>query len=207
MGNSQITRGKATAGAATLKTNLTVDDVVNTSGAGAAAGTGVVATEYGIGAMRKTILTFTNTPIPLVDEAGVVAYGGLKVYDMPAGVIHFMGAVANLAITKSSAGVDDAWDGDFGLGTTTAGNNNALATTEQNLIPTTATPQASSGATTATGASTSTEGAKVFDGHTTPMDVFLNVLVDDGDHDVTTTPCNLIFNGTITLVWANIGDF
>ncbi|MEW6210153.1 MAG: hypothetical protein AB1631_17435 [Acidobacteriota bacterium] len=186
--------------------DVTVRDIKTTSGNGAANGTGVVATEYGDGANHKTVLTLTNTPIPLTDEAGVVAFGSLKVYDFPAGLINFKGAVADLAVTKSSAGVNDDWDGDFGVGTVSAGNNNALATTEQNFIPSTATPQATAGATTAKGKSTDTEANKVLDGTGTPIDIYLNALVDDTDHNVGATPCNLIFNGTITFLWENAGD-
>lgn len=175
---------------------------VNTRGA--AAGTGVVATESGGGAVNKTVLTFTNTPVVLADAAGVVAYGGLKVYDFPAGNIHVLGAVSDVDLTKSSAGVNADFDGDMGVGTVTASNNATLSSTEQNVIPTTATPQAVSGVTTANGAST---GAATLDGTGTAVDLYFNLLVDDADHDVTTTPCNLILNGTLTVHWINLGDF
>jgi hypothetical protein len=174
--------------------------------AGVVAGTGVTVSEEGSGPVQKTVLTFTNAAIALTDEAGVVAYGGLKVYDLPAGSILILGALADLDITKSSAGVNNDWDGDFGVGTATAGNNNALATTEQDIIPTTATPQASAGATTANGQSSATEN-KVHDGTGTAKDVYLNFLVDDADHDVGSTACNLIVNGTLTLHWINLGDY
>jgi hypothetical protein len=187
-------------------TGVAGTDPVTSSGVGAASGTGVAATETGNGAVHKTVLTFTDVAIPLTDVAVTVAYGGLKVYDFPAGALLFMGASANLAVTKSSAGVNDDWDGDFGLGTVTASNNATLSSTEQDLIPSTATPQAVAGATTATGESTSTEACKVFDGTATAKDAFLNFLVDDADQDVTGTACNLIINGTITLVWSNLGD-
>lgn len=185
-----------------------VDTVVGSAEAtaGTPAGTGVTAVENGSASNHQTILTFVNTPVPLVDEAGVVAYGGLKVYDFPIGRILWLGAVADLALTKSSTGVNANWDGDVGLGTVTATNDNALATTEQNLIPTTATPQAVAGATTADCQSTATESGTIHDGSSTAIDAFLNLLVDDADHDVTTTPCNLIVNGTITMSWANLGD-
>lgn len=178
---------------------------VQTANIGAAAGTGVTAKELGVGGFQTTILTFVNTPVPLTDEAGVVAYGGLKVYDFPQGYIFMQGAVADLAITKSSAGVNADWDGDIGVGTVTASNNASMASTEQNIIPTTATPQAAAGATTGKAVSTPTEHA-ILDGHTTAIDAFLNLLVDDGDQDVTTTPCNLIVNGTLTLHWLFMGD-
>lgn len=172
---------------------------------GAAAGTGVVAVETGFGNFKTTTLTFTDTPVVLADEAGIVAYGGLKVYDMPQGYIYMQAAVADLAITKSSAGVNADWDGDIGVGTVTASNNNTLAATEQNIIPTTATPQAVAGATTGDAVSTATEHA-ILDGTSAAVDVYVNLLVDDADHDVTTTPCNLILNGTLRLAWIFMGD-
>lgn len=173
---------------------------------GSAAGTGVVATNYGTQAVQRTVIKLTNAAVALADEAGVVAYGGLKIFDFPAGLIVFLGAVADLALTKSSAGVNDTWDGDVGLGTVTASNNATLSSTEQNLIPSTSTPQAVSGATTADCKSTATESGAILDGTSTPVDVYLNLLVDDADHDVTGTACNLIVNGTITLTWINLGD-
>lgn len=177
------------------------------SGSGAAAGTGVTASELVAGGVvHQTVLTFADVEIALTDNAGVVAYGGLKVYDFPAGAILLLGAVADLDLTKDAAGVNADWDGDFGVGTVTASNNNSLASTEQNIIPTTATPQASSGATTANGQSTATENA-VIDGTGTAADAFLNFLVDDADHDVGGTPTNLIVNGTLKLTWINLGDY
>jgi hypothetical protein len=172
---------------------------------GTPAGTGVTSSTVG-STVRTTKLAFANTPLPLIDAAGVVAYVGLKVFDFPAGAIQFMGATIDLVLTRSSAGVNDNWDGDVSLGTVTADAGATLATTEQNLVPTTGTPPAVAGVATAKAASTSTEGAKVFNGTGTAIDVFLNVLVDDADHNVTATPCNLIANGSITLVWGNLGD-
>jgi hypothetical protein len=181
--------------------------VLVTTGAAAAAGTGVTAVQHANG---RVVITFVNVAIPMVDEPGVVAFGSLKVLDLPEGFLAFHGASANLTLTKSQAldlGLIALWDGDFGLGTTAAGNNNALATTEQDLIPTTPTPQAVAGATTAKGVSTATEAFKILDGHTTPKDVYLNFIVDDTDHDVTAQAVNIIVNGTITLVYDNLGDY
>jgi len=174
---------------------------------GTANGTGVVATEYAVGTSRKTVLTLTNTPVVMADEAGVVAYGSLKVYDFPAGAIVFQGATTDLDLTLSAAGINADWDGDVGLGTAAASNNATLSATEQDLIPTTATPQATASATTANAQSTATEVGAVFDGTATAKDMYLNLLVDDADHDVTTTPTNIVCNGTITFHWSNLGDY
>ena len=171
-----------------------------------AAGTGVVLTTEKL-QFRESVFTLTNTPVPLTDEAGVVAYGSVKFADLPAGAILFGGVVSDLDITKSSAGVNDDWDGDFAIGTAAAGNDASLSGTEADIIASVATPQASSGATTANGHSATAQACTVVDGTSTAVDLYLNMLVDDADHDVTSTPCNLIANGTITVVWANLGDY
>jgi len=162
--------------------------------------------EYGAGLIHKTVITAAALPMALADVADTVAYVGTKLYDFPAGAIMIVGATADLELALSSAGVNADWDGDFGVGTVTASNNATLATTEQNIIPTTATPQASESETTATGQSTATENA-VVDGTTTALDMYLNFLVDDADQDVTTTACNLLVTGTITVYWINLGDY
>ena len=177
-----------------------------TTGIGAAAGTGVVATEGGVGVVHKTTLTLTATPVVLVDEAGVVAYGGLKIYDFPAGAIMTVGATVDLVTTLSSAGVDATWEGDFGLGTVACDNDATLTSTEDDILPTTAIAVSTASVGAITGQSTAAENV-VFDGTGTAKDLILNILVDDADHDVTSTPCNILCAGTVTFHWINLGDY
>lgn len=165
--------------------------------------TGLTGVDRVIGSMHTVILTFTDCAFALADAAGVVAYTGKKVFDMPSGAYHILGACADLALTKSSTGVNADWDGDFSVGTVTASNNASLSSTEQNIIPTTATPQAASGATTADGVMST---ALILDGTATASDIYLNFLVDDADHDVTGTACNLIVNGTLRFTYVYMGD-
>lgn len=173
---------------------------------GAKNGSAVAVKEYGAGPFHFTKLTLTSLEIALTDEAGTVAHGGVKIYDFPAGAILILGAVADLDVTKDAAGVNDDWDGDFGLGTVVASNNATLSATEDDIIPSTATPQAAAGATTANGQSTASE-VTVLDGTGTAKDAFLNFLVDDADHDVGSTATNLVVSGTITIAWVLLGDY
>ncbi len=168
--------------------------------------TGLTVTHEGAGDYRRTVLKFTNVAIPLTDQAGVVAYKGTKIWDFPEGAILFLGASANIVLTKSSTGVIATWAGLFSVGSVIASNNATLTSTEQDMIPSTVTPAATAGVGAAKGLSTSTESAKVFNGSATPLDAYINLLVNDTDHDVTTTPCNLILNGTLILNWVNLGD-
>lgn len=181
--------------------------IPNYTGLGYVGKTGIeTITETGDGTRCRTTLLLKDQTVTLTDEAGVVAYGRQKVFDFPAGAILILGVTADLDVTKSSAGVNNDWDGDVGIGSVTASNNATLTGTEQNMIPSIATPQAVSGVTTANGQSTATENA-VLDGTGTAVDAFLNFLVDDADHDVGSTPCNLIINGKITIHWINLGDY
>jgi hypothetical protein len=189
----------------TVATFTAAGRLAMSAGAGAVAGTGAAAVEYGDATVHQTVITFTNTPITLADEAGVIAYGGLKVYDLPEGAILMNGAVADINLTKSSAGVNDNWDGDISVGTATAANDADLTSTEADIVAKTATPQAAAGATTGDMV-TATAQMAIFDGTAAAKDVFVNVLVDDADHDVNGTACNIILNGTITITWVNLGD-
>lgn len=168
--------------------------------------TGIEVVDETDGITHKTTLLLKDQTVTLADEAGVIAHGGQKVFDFPAGAILIEGVTTDLDITKSSAGVNADWDGDYSVGSVTASNNNTLTTTEDEMLPSTATPQASSSATTADGQSTAAENV-VVDGTSTDADAFLNFLVDDADHNVAGTPCNLIVNGTITIHWRNLGDY
>lgn len=166
--------------------------------------TGLTADEGGAHAFRETILRFKDVAFALTDVAATVAYSGKKVYDFPAGNILIFGATADLVLTKSSAGVNATWNGDFSVGSVTASNNDSLTSTEANIIPSTATPAGIAGVSSAKGINTA--AIAPFDGTGTALDLYLNFLVDDADQDVTTTPCNLIVNGTLRLLWVNLGD-
>lgn len=183
---------------------ITCTEALCTANVGAVAGLGVTATEYGEGTIHRTRINLVTVTVPLVDEAGVVAYGSLKIYDFPEGAILLLGAITDLDVTKSSAGVSDTWDGDIALGSVAAANDADLTGTEADIMAKSATPQATAGATTANSANAA---LTLLDGTTAAKDCFVNLLVDDADHDVTGTPCNLVLNGTITLVWIKLGDY
>lgn len=167
---------------------------VTPAGVGAAAGTGVTAYEMGDRVLHHTRLSLDALSVTMADVAGTGSSGGTKIYDFPAGAIKMVGAIANLKVTAGSGGIADAFDGDFALGSTV---------TEDDILPTTAMPQAAAGVTTAKGQSTAAEEI-VLDGTTTAVDLYLNALVDDADSSGNDT---LSFTGTIDLFWINLGDY
>lgn len=158
------------------------------------------------------VIQFTDHAVPVVDVAGTTAKATLQLdgidvaQTLPEGRIFFFDANIDLVVTKSSAGVDDDAAGDVGLGTAQANDTaTPLATTEQNLIPNTAITF-ESGAETIQAGSTATESAKVHDNTAGTSGIWLNFLIDDADHDVTSTACNLILNGTVSFAYLKIGD-
>lgn len=168
------------------------------SGGSAVAGTNVTAIEYGGSPVYKTVLNLMATPITLTDEAGVVLYGGVKVLDLPEGCILVLGATTDLVATVSG-NLDAAAEGDFGLGTVTASNNNTLSSTEVDILPSTAMTMSSS-----TGDMNGQSTAVAFlDGTSTAKDVYLNAIWDDADHNGGA----MTVTGTITLIWLNLGDY
>ncbi len=183
-------------------------DMAAAAAIGAVAGTGNTAVVDRAG-VQRVVITLVDLTVAVTDEAGVVAYLGEKIYDFPNGAILMLGVTVDLAITKSSAGVNVDWDGDVGLGTVTADNDATLTATEDDIVPTTTIPQAVGGVVANCHAQSTAAENIVIDSTTTTgaADVFLNVLIDDLDQDVTVTPCDLIFNGTITLTFVNLGDY
>jgi len=170
-------------------------------------GTTCTVVEQGDGAIHKTIFTCVAVPVSMADAAGVIQHGGVKIYDFPAGVIMTLGGTVSGNMT-AIAPIIDNFDGDAGVGTVTASNNNTLAATEQDIIPTAA---ISAGAADKiapvalkTAATLLTEsGATWVDGTSTDVDMFLNFLIDDDNAHTATT---VTFTGTITVAWMNLGD-
>ena len=178
-----------------------------TVGAGAKNGATVTVAETGNEVIHKSLLTLVNTVVNITDDVGVVAYGSVKLYDFPAGAIQVLGGVIDLTATVSGNGIDDDYNGDYSLGSVAAGNTNTLSSTEVDIFPTTASTVASGGvakmeASGATLVAASIDGTAV----NSEVDMYLNIIVDDGDQDVNSNASDLLCNGTIAVHWINLGD-
>ena len=172
------------------------------SGSGAVSGTGVTVVESGDAALKKTVLTFTNVSVTMTDATTAGSHGSLKVYDFPAGLLSYLGGTTNLTIARVGTAITTTAAVVGAVGTVPTVNDNAtLTTTEADLIPSTI--------------STLTAGAGVtkgkyavapqvpFDGTATAVDAYLNFAIPDAG---STGNDALLVNGTITLVWSNLGD-
>ena len=173
---------------------------------GAKNGSTVTVVEKGNGVITKTILTCTATPVSISDDAGVAQYGGVKVYDFPAGLICTLGAVISGNLT-GYASLIDTFDGDVALGTATATTGATLTGTEADIMQSNALTQAVAEVAAVDAVSVATalteSGARWFDGTATAKDMYLNFVVDDNAaHGAGTAT----FTGTISFIWMNLGD-
>lgn len=176
-------------------------DGTETSGTTAISAAYATVDEQSAGVVHQTTITLNSYSLTMTDNASDACYGGVKIFDFPEGNILILGCTASLAVTKSGSGINADFDGDFSVGTATAGADATLSSTEANVIASTATPQAVSGVTTATGINTA--AIDPLDGTATAKDLYLNFLVDYGDQ---TGGGALLLTGTVKTTWVNLGD-
>lgn len=171
-------------------------------GVGAVAGAGVTVVENGNGAVHRTVFTLSSASITVTDSGGAGGgSGGLKIYDFPEGVIVRGGCVANATTLAGAGGIADGAAVVLSLGSVTAAADATLTSTEADFIASFAgTLAAGAGAFTKYGEPSVTS----LDGHTTAVDLFLNMAVPDADISASDT---LAVSGTITCTWWNNGDW
>lgn len=184
---------------------------LNQLGIGAPNGATVSASEAGDGVVHKTILTLTATPVTVTDEAGISQWGGTaKVYDFPAGHICILGAMVDGSLTLGVTGtIINTYASVWSLGSVAASATGAqtLVTTAADILKQFAGATAVAKVAAVKGGPVATQiteaGALWYDGHTTALDMYLNVKVAD---DVTHTSGTGTFTGTIAVHWINLGD-
>lgn len=149
----------------------------------------------------KKRITFDET-ITITDPGGAAGYGTVTLYPLPEGQILFLGAQANVTLTKQDANIGDTFAGDYALGTASA-TDSTLDGNEVNLAPSTAYGPASSGVDTGPLASTASEGGLVLDNTGGSASLKLNMLVDDAD---ITSDGDVRVQGELFLVYTVLGD-
>lgn len=198
-----ITKGRGLIGSLKLIEDLEMNGpIVNAYGAGSSPVASIVPTERGDGYYHQTLLTVTNLSIATVDAGAAGAQGSQKIYDFPTGVIQMLGAVMNLTTLAGAGGITDTAALVGAIGSVAASAADAtLTSTEADII-------ASFAGTLIGGAGVLTKLAGLiatpFDGHTTPLDAFLNIAVPDAGSASNDT---VTVNGSILLSWLNLGTF
>src|SRR3972149_7532943 len=158
--------------------------------------------------IRKTRLQLASVPVTVVSVTTGAGVGGTKIYDLPEGRILMLGCMADLSIEIATAKQADFTDatpeGDIGIGTVAPANADALGTdaTDDDFSTAAAFTMA---AYADASVQCPSEVSLQVNGVSTPIDMYLNVLVDaaDIDNDATT---EVLVSGIIQFYWINLGD-
>ncbi len=179
----------------------TVDAITGTAGTSPVSTS--VATDAA-GVVQHTILTLTDLSITVGNTTNI-SFGSVKVYDFPAGRILILGAqfdsiTVGLGDVGNSTPIEGTDGGDIAFGTTATADS-TLGGTDVDIVPSTGADPISGGF---TGAALAVQAQ--FDGTTTPIDMYLNMLIDDDDvangaSDV------LLMSGVVEFFWVMLGDY
>lgn len=171
-----------------------------------AAGSNVITSTLQVGGsmfLRKTRVTVPATDIATVDDATHGAFGGLKLFDFPEGLIKVEGAIASIALAAGVGGITDTAAVVGGVGTSTAAQSSGdgtLAAAEANIIGSTA-------LTLAAGVKAATKlvgSADLFaDGTAAAKSAYLNFQVPTAGSSASDT---LTVSGWVDVYWMYMGD-
>jgi hypothetical protein len=165
---------------------------------------GAVATELGTGPIRRTVLALTDVSLTVGNSTGV-SFGGTKVYDFPTGRILLLGSIfRNISIDLTDEGnatpIDAADGGDMAMGSTPP-DDGTLTDTDVDIVPSTSIDPVSDGIDGAALAASAQ-----FDGTTTALDAYLNMIVDDADVGDGASDV-LLVSGEVEMHWVNLGTY
>jgi len=163
----------------------------------------VAVREYGGGGgLNKTVLELDAVEVAVGNTTGV-SFGGTKLYTFPDGLIYTAGgSVVDLTLGFANAGnatpLAGTHGGDVSLGSTIAGDG-SLTAADVNIMASTSWDPLSTvlSAVSGTGAG--------LDGTSTAEDVWLNMIIDDGD--VADAASDILeVSGFVTVLWTLMGD-
>lgn len=168
-----------------------------------AAASTVLVNDAAVGDIHSTTITMNGVLVTVGNTTGV-SFGGTKLIDFPAGRIQVMGAYqSGITFGLTNAGnltpITSAMGGDVSFGTT-APTDGTLTGADVDIVPSASIDPISGGCAISRLAASAT-----FDGTTTAIDVFVNVLIDDADVGDGASDV-LEVSGTLVINWIFAGD-
>lgn len=150
--------------------------------------------------------TFTVRNVTLtVDGATGVGFGSVVIGDLPKGNILLLGAVAYMQFTgPTSAQLSDTWNGDYGIGTTPAGDATITAGDVDMIQSTAVGPAVAEASPRTRGISLNADAGEIHDNTDNSLEINLNLLVDDAD--ISANGIAMTVNGELTLLYSVLMD-
>ena len=171
----------------------------------------VTAEEGGNAYDHHTILNFAALPVVTGNTTGA-SFGSKQVYTFPAGRILIKGVTAYFStITfNTAAGADGdiagAGSGDYSMGSTATADA-TLATTDVDLLPSTAMLDPFVVGVGRSNVGSALAASAQFDGTSTALSAYLNVIIDDADVSDAAASDNVYFTGAVRVSWTWLGDY
>lgn len=152
------------------------------------------------GILRKQLVTVRDQVIAVSATGNAIGFGSGVISDFPQGNVLFLGAVGYMQFSGSGsdANLVDTWEGDFGVGTTPAGDA-TLTAADVDIIASTAL----AAATAEVGPRTRGTGVTqaIFDNTDDSLEINLSVLIDAADI-TDDQSVNLTVNGELELLYS-----
>lgn len=164
----------------------------------------LTAAHYQLGWFYKSVFTLNDV---LQNVVNGTEYQSTKLFTFPAGRILVQGVIATLQQTTTStiaSTLNSGVTGAVALGSAAA-SNVSLTSTMVDFLPSTAFTSSTTINVAGTAVSAALAASTQLDGTTTAIPLYLNssfATTTDVDADATQT-----WDGTITVLWSNIGDY
>lgn len=158
---------------------------------------------------KQSAAPVVKKTIPLLDFPIVVAgatgigFGSAVVMNLPEGNILLLGLVLNATFSKSAGatGVQAAFDGDFGLGTTPA-SDATITAGDVDLVASTALGAATSGVSPVQRGTNATQ--VIINNTAADLEVNLNLLIDDAN--INADAQTILVNGDLVIAYIVLSD-
>lgn len=189
-----------------IKIHKVGDSIEYVGDVGAPASGTITVEESQFGPFFVTRFTLKSARITVTDGAASGSHGSLKIYDMPAGAITFLGCRQDYtAFAEGAALTGAAGDAVFEIGVGTTAISAAADGTLGNGVNENVGQAVSVTLSGGTGTGTAVDGAKTtaLNGTATAIDLNLNWSGTAATIDANST---IDVTGTITVVWAHMGD-
>lgn len=154
--------------------------------------------------VKKMVVVVAKTLT--VAGASGVGFGSIVISDFVQGNVMFLGAVAYFQFSGPTSGsLSDTWAGDYGIGTTPAGDG-TISNADVDMIPSTALAAATAEVSPNTRA-TQADGAKcgqIFDNTDGSLEINLSLLIDNAD--ISADGIDMSVTGELHISYAMLGD-
>lgn len=152
----------------------------------------------------KKRIPFSAASIVVAGASGV-GFGSVVIGDLPAGNILLLGATAYATFTgPGSASLSDTWEGDFGVGTTPAGDG-TISGADIDIIGSTAIAAATAEVSPRTrGVGVTATNAAILDNTDGSLELNLSLLVDDAD--ISADDIAIAATGELNIAYIVLGD-